>query len=307
MAVLVTGAFGFIGKEVVRQLTARGDRVVALDVDGPFFPVKDQVVVETADVTAESDVDQIFDRYPIQRVIHLAYAMDIWGAHPKAAIKTNIIGFQNIVETCLKHSVQRLVWGSSVMVYGRPAEYEVKAVNEQVAHNPHTFYGKCKVFNEFLAGHYRRISGLDHVCLRLTTVYGPGRYARGAAGFIYDCAYGAATGEPVRVDEKASTDLVYVEDAARAFLLAMDVAEPSHRVFNVGGYEVNAESLISLLNKFAETRIKAELKSEENNFFPSKVDRELARRFLGYEPPYDLEQGLQKYLSSFDPSVALTR
>lgn len=307
MKILVTGGYGFIGREVVRQLADRGDEVVAMGRTAePLFKIP-HVYNFKGDVSKAEDVRKVFEEHRVDKVIHLGYAMDIWGNHPRSTIDVNVTGFVNILEACLQYSIKRLVWSSSVMVYGRPNEYE-SSVDENVRTNPNTFYGKCKQFDEYLAGHYSDLFGLDQICLRPTTVYGPGRYARGAATFLYDCVYAAVTGERVHVEfGLAKTDLVHVRDVARACLLALDIKESPYRIFNISGYEISARQLVQLLEKLLNKPVNVSLAPKEDNRFPSKINRDLAKTVLGYEPEISLEEGLKEYLVHFDPKAPLQR
>ncbi|HLQ82509.1 MAG TPA: NAD(P)-dependent oxidoreductase [Pseudogracilibacillus sp.] len=307
MSILVTGGFGFIGKEVVRQLSSQGNHVISFGRRVTAEKTNLNVSVIKGDVAEKRDVERVFEKYSIDKVVHLAYAMDIWGDNPKATIDVNVGAFVNIMEACVYYNVKRIVWSSSVMVYGRPNEYTGR-VNEDSITNPDTFYGNCKKFDEYISNHYSEKFGIDSICLRPTTVYGPGRYARGAAAFLYDIALATIQNKHTELYLGLSkTDLVHVKDVARAFTLAIEAKNNKSKIYNISGFEIDAHGLLGIIREINNEPPPVTLLPNENNRFPSKIDRSLAKKELDYEPHISLKEGVKEYIKDFNPNIPISR
>ena len=184
MRVLVTGAAGFIGMHVCRQLLDRGDEVVGIDNLNDYYDPAlkqgrlvqlesyEQFSFYTCDLADAEPLAVIFNDFEPQRVINLAaqagvrYSLE----NPAAYVQANLVGFANVLECCRQNAVEHLVYASSSSVYG--ANAKIPFSTEDRTDNPVSFYAATKKANEVMAHSYSHLYGLPTTGLRYFTVYG---------------------------------------------------------------------------------------------------------------------------------------
>src|ERR1700733_2315386 len=157
MTILVTGGAGFIGSRVTRKLLERGEKVVCLDLapDAARFgqyPERESLKIVRGDVTRFDDVVNAFACNKIDRVIHVAALVttDI-EADPRLGIRVNIDGTSNVFEACRYFGCKRVVYASSIAVYGDQSEHGDVEIDEDNLLRPSTLYGYSKQLNEIMA------------------------------------------------------------------------------------------------------------------------------------------------------------
>lgn len=246
MPVLVTGAAGLIGRFVVRELILRGERVVSVDVTPPAT-IRDSETFERADIGDALTWMRLLRAHEPKAVIHLG-AMITHNSHhnPIEALRVNVMGTGFLFEAARLTHQPRLVYASSVGVYGPPELYP-EVVTEDSPVMPGMIYGATKAMNEATAAHYLRAYGMRSVGLRPTFAYGPGRYV-GALGQINLAMRNAVTGRPVHWHQVWTDDCVHnplhVTDIARFFTHAAIGPELPRQIYNVGGTETLSEAEI---------------------------------------------------------------
>lgn len=185
MKILVTGAAGFIGFHVAKRLLDDGHKVVGLDNLNDYYEVslkQDRLALLKKDpsfafhninLEDQDALTAVFEKENPERVIHLAaqagvrYSID----HPDVYVRSNLVGFLNILEGCRHSQVEHLVFASSSSVYGLN-ETLPYSVADNVDH-PISLYGATKKSNELMAHVYSHLYGLPATGLRFFTVYGP--------------------------------------------------------------------------------------------------------------------------------------
>ncbi|MEW6266260.1 MAG: NAD(P)-dependent oxidoreductase [Thermodesulfobacteriota bacterium] len=303
MNVLVTGGAGFIGSYVVRDLAALGHDVVVYDLRPKsellkkIIPPGQQKTIqfETGEITDQEAIVRVLKTHDIAFVVHLAYMlMEASELNPALAVRVNGQGMTCLFEACLHQGVRRVVWGSSVAVFGDTDEYEQEILSGDAAYRPHTIYGICKVFNEFLAKYYQQ-KGLPNVGLRFNLVYGPGRslvHGTGA-GFVSELIEKSALSEewssiPYGDD---AMNWLYVEDAARAVGLALR-EESRCGIYTICGEYRSLRDVASLVKKIIPG---ANIRLQPGRYgFSWKHDMKEALEAIGYWPQYSLEEGVSK-------------
>lgn len=290
--ILVTGAAGFIGRQVVARLaqTGRALRLLDLQVD--------------RDLAAGHQIFEgsVADPHLVERacrgaggIIHLAHLIDIDGSRPFDSVSVNIVGTANVFRSALEIDIRRVVWASSVMTYG--ALPDGSAAAEDHVQAPATFYGAGKLYLEQLGRSCRR-RGLETVGLRMTTVFGPGRDRGGAAPFVVELFQEPAAGRPVSLAEgDRRVDAVYGPDAARACILALDAPLPLAAAYNVGGFSARVRDLADEVRRHVPLA-SIEVLPGGTNPWPEAVDCSAALRDFGYAPEFGLAEAVPHYLAS---------
>ena len=299
--IAVTGAAGFIGGAVVRALASAGRDVTACDVGLTPAWLPSTVRWIQGSVTDASALDAVFA--DAGAAIHLAFRMDLEAADPVASVRTNLLGTTLVFDAALRHRLRRVVWGSSVMVYGPIERYARMPVDESAEPMPRTPYGASKLLLEWLARSYRA-KGLETVGLRFTTVFGPGRDRLGAAGFCVTLFDRPARGLAVSLEEgDRRANLLYVADAVDACVKAALSPRPLADAYNVGGFESTvmdlAQSVVRRLPR-ADITVGPGGKSP----WPTAIDCRAADCDFGYRSRYDRDLAVEHYLTTLGCSLA---
>src|SRR5947208_2906316 len=252
--VLVTGGAGFIGSHIVDQaLAARASSVRIVDdfsrgrrENLEAALATNRVQVFLGDIRDAALVDQLTDG--VDLVFHqAALRITQCAEEPLRAIEVMVDGTQNVLESAVRHRVTKVLAASSASVYGEPTQLPM---DEDHPFNNRTLYGAAKIANEQMLRAYADMHLVRYVALRPFNVYGPrmdvhGVYTEVMIRWLERLGRGEA---PVIFGDGTQTmDFVYVEDVARAYLLAA-VADVTDEVFNVGtGRETSLRELCDIL------------------------------------------------------------
>jgi UDP-glucose 4-epimerase len=306
--ILVTGGAGFIGSATVSRLVATGcsDIVVVDDMvrgrpeNLDFPPDAAQVRLIVGDIR---DQKLMRDLVPgVDTVFHLA-ALRITqcAAEPRRAMEVMIDATYDLLELCAKAGVRKVVMASSASIYGMASSFPTPE-----DHNPYanrTLYGAAKAFGEALLRSFNEMHGLDYVALRYFNAYGPrmdihGKYTEVLVRWMERIEAGLP---PIIFGDGSQTmDLIYVDDIARANVLAATSAA-SDTVLNIGsGEEI---SLLELAKKLAVAMGRPDLKPvHEAERRVEAVRRRVAdisaaSRVLGFTAEVPLDEGLTRLVS----------
>jgi UDP-glucose 4-epimerase len=302
---LVTGGTGFIGSHLVRELANQGKKVIVYDFtpDAKYIAdCIDKVTFVYGDVADMPHLVCVMSDYGVKVVFHLAYLLvPDTDAKLDTAIQVNCAGFHNVMEAARVTGVRRVVWPSSQAVYGLAEFYPDEPLNEDVLVNPTTLYGACKLFNEHIARYYRRVHNLDNIGFRKSVVYGVGKSRRRDLSVSHLLIENALLGRPLEmlpVDYYAN--YVYIKDVVRAYLLAAQAPPPEHGIFNIGGYVYRNSEVVELMKKIVPG---VTVHYRESHGIPNPIDAyaldlSRARKELGYEPAYTLEEGVLDQLKT---------
>jgi UDP-glucose 4-epimerase len=308
--VIVTGGAGFIGSELIRQLAARGERVVIVDnlVNGKRENVAD--VLSPDVVLMQTDIRDIDAVMPALRTARVVYHLACLGVRhsvhsPHENHDVNATATLQLLAAARQADVPRFVYVSSSEIYGnvRPASsFRAEQMNEDHPAFPCTVYGGSKLAGECYARAYFRTYGYPTVVVRPFNTYGPRSHHEGDSGevipkFLLRCL----AGRPMVIfgDGTQSRDFTYVSDTARGILLAGEHAQAVGETMNLGsGVEV---TINALAQHVAAVTGRRDAVIEHDQPRPGDVNRLVAdvtraRTLLGFEPQVSLSEGLQRLL-----------
>ena len=326
MKVLVTGSAGFIGAAVSERLLARGDQVVGVDNLDPYYDVSlkqarlDRLTPHATFRDARVDIADgdafaalMRDERP-ERVVHLAAQAGVRYSltNPHAYVRSNLVGFMNVLEACRHAEVAHLVYASSSSVYGANTKLPF-SVHDNVDH-PVSLYAASKKSNELMAHCYSHLYRLPATGLRFFTVYGPwGR--PDMALFVF--TRNILEGKPIDVFNHGHhrRDFTYVDDIAEGVVRVLDKpAEPNpdwhgdapdpatssapHRIYNIGNNNwVELARYIEVLERCLGRKAERNLLPMQPGDVPdtyADVD-DLVKDF-DYRPKTSIEEGVKRFV-----------
>lgn len=306
MSYLITGGTGFIGSHIARELIRENQRVVLFDISPDMKMIKDiesSAIIYPGDVTKLVDLLRAMSKYDVKRIIHLAYYFtQPSNKDPFMATRINCGGTANVFECSKILGVEKVVWASSLSVFGSAKEYQEGALDEEAELNPKSIYGISKVYNEKVSLLYRKEFGLDCVAIRITAPYGWGMWKRrdSVASFIFDLFRKGGTGQPCRV---RGADLIldwqYVKDISRVFIMACN-KKTKHGIFNTSGFRHKVREAAEIFRKTVPNpniEIISEAPPAGAYTDYLDLDTSLIKSELGFSPLYDLNAGIEDYIS----------
>jgi UDP-glucose 4-epimerase len=305
---LVTGGAGTIGSTIVDHLVAAGaGEVVVLDnfVRGRWANLEDALQTGRVEVVDGDIRDADLVRgltAGADGVFHLAaIRITQCAEEPRLANEVLVDGTFNVVEAAAEHGVGKVVASSSASVYGLAGRFPTREDHHPYAND--TLYGAAKVYNEGLLRSFHAMQGLDYVALRYFNVYGPRMDVHGVyTEVLVRWMERIADGRPPLIfgDGRQTMDFVFVQDIARANLLAM--ASPvTDRVYNVARGEET--SLRGLADALLRVMGREDLAVEHgpgravNGVTRRLADTTAARDDLGFEAEVSLERGLAELVA----------
>lgn len=292
-AILVTGAAGFIGSNLVTELlkATSGALIVGLDSVNDYYDVsiKEYRLCEIDKLASESSsswefikgniadralVDGLFERYGFSVVVNLAAQAGVRYSitNPDAYIEANIIGFYNILEACRHHEVEHLVYASSSSVYG--SNKKIPYSTDDKVDNPVSLYAATKKSNELMAHAYSKLYNIPSTGLRFFTVYGPaGRPDMAYFGFTNKLR----EGKTIEIFNfgNCKRDFTYVDDIVTGVVHVMKNAPekvtgedglptPPYRIYNIGNN--SPENLLDFVEILSEELVRAGVLPEDYDF-----------------------------------------
>ena len=245
MRILVLGGSGFIGRRVMRRLLERGHEVHCMDTapDSPSLEgLRDHIEIVRGDITLMDDVMEAMALTRPDRVLNLAYALGAGEDDPHPQVRLNVLGMDNCFEAARILGIRRVVYASSLAVYGRQRLHGERAVMEDDARLGTSLYAVSKIFNEHQADWYNCAFDMAITGVRPANVTGPDK-VRGSMDHVR-CQVLPARGEPVHFPFRDAMTLpLHVEDIAEVFVRVTLAAETRHAIYNSGGESLSLGQL----------------------------------------------------------------
>jgi UDP-glucuronate 4-epimerase len=317
-AILVTGAAGFIGFHVARQLLAEGRPVVGLDNLNDFYdPALKQSRLDLlkqderfefvhADLSSRAEIAALFAKNSFAQVIHLAGQASVRHSidHPHVYADSNLEGFLNILEGCRRNQCRHLIYASSSSVYGANSKLPF-SVADRTDH-PVSLYAATKKANELMAHAYGHLYHLPTTGLRFFTVYGPwGR--PDMAIFLF--ARAIAEGNPIKLFNhgKMRRDFTHIDDVSGVVSKLLErvpsgdaaSAGAPARIYNVGNHRPEELThVVALLEKeFGRTVQKEMLPMQPGDVLETFADIGDLIRDTGITPAISIEEGIRGFVA----------
>jgi len=304
--ILVIGGAGFIGSHVVDELTKEDVKEIVIydnfcrgTMDNLRNALRDSRV-KVYEVGGDICQTDILDSATkgMDYVIHLAalWLLQCY-EYPRAAFDVNIRGTFNVLETCIKHNVRKLIYSSSASVYGDAVEIPM---TEKHPYNNKTFYGATKIAGEQMCRAFHHRYGLNYVALRYMNVYGPRQDYKGVyIAVVMKILDRLDQGLPPIVygNGSQSYDFVYVSDVARANICALKSAS-NDKFYNIGmGIQTSIKELCELILKMTGKDYEIQFEPTGQTFVTNRVgSTDKAKKDLGFEAKISLEQGLRSLI-----------
>ena len=329
--ILVTGAAGFIGSNLVKRIYKETPNVAVIGIDNmnAYYDValKDfrlkkleqysNFTFVKGNIADKVLINELFEKYKPSIVVNLAAQAGVRYSitNPDAYIESNLVGFFNILEACRNYPVEHLVYASSSSVYG--SNKKVPYSTDDKVDNPVSLYAATKKSNELMAHAYSKLYNIPSTGLRFFTVYGP-------AGRP-DMAYFGFTNKLVKCETikifnygNCKRDFTYVDDIVEGVVRVMQKAPdkkngedglpiPPYAVYNIGNQ--NPENLLDFVQILSEELVRAGVLPENYDFEAHKelvamqpgdvpvtyADTSALERDFGYKPSTNLREGLRNF------------
>jgi nucleoside-diphosphate-sugar epimerase len=306
---LVTGAKGFIGAWIVKELVDRGDQPFVFDIDTESSRLAalltpeqmPSIKVLQGDITQFKDVEKAVVDNSITHVLHLAgIQVPFCAADPLRGAMINVVGTLNVFEVARRRRdlVQSIVYASSAAVFGPEEAYGGGTVLEGAPLLPGTHYGVFKQCNEGNARVYFQNDGISSAGIRPGTVYGVGR-DRGMTSGPTKAIKATVIGQPYTIHFTGGMDMEYVRDTARIFIRCAEAGLIGAKTYSLRGDVMRVNEFLTVLGQIlplSQTLIKA-----EGNQLPVSydIDDSLLQNDLAGVHKTRLEAGIRETVEIF--------
>lgn len=342
MRILVTGAAGFIGSKIAHLLAERGDEIVVIDNINDYYDVRlkysrlqyllgigeGYVTLDWNKAYASSKyknlkfyrisiddketLDNLFANERFDKVINLAAQAGVRYsiANPYSYMKSNLVGFLNILEACRFHPVKHLLFASSSSVYGMNKKAPFKETD--VVTTPVSLYAASKKSNELMAHSYAKLYGIPCTGVRYFTVYGPwGRPDMSPMLF----AEAISHDRPIKVFNHGDMirDFTFIDDIANGSIMVLDkppVAEKCENGVPYTIYNIGCSHAVKLLDYIHEIELafgkeakKEMLPMQPGDVYMTNADTTKLEIEIGYKPKVLLHDGIKKFIDWYQSDL----
>jgi UDP-glucuronate 4-epimerase len=323
--ILITGVAGFIGYHLTQSCLQIGYEVIGLDNINAYYDVdlkyerlealgfiksdlNENTLLQSnkhnalsfikSDIANSTTLNDIFTVHKFDLVCHLAAQAGVRYSitNPAAYIESNMIGFFNILESCKKNNITKLVFASSSSVYGNNTKLPFSTSDK--TDEPVSLYAATKKSNEIMAHSYSKLYGINTIGMRFFTAYGP--FGRPDMAY-FSFTKAICEGSPIKIfaGGNLKRDFTYIDDIIKGIvkLLQADIIAYKSIIYNIGNNNpVSVNEFVSCLEKaLNKTAIKEFLPMQQGDVNATFADIEPLKNEFGYKPNINLAEGLQNF------------
>jgi UDP-glucuronate 4-epimerase len=308
MNILITGAAGFIGYHLCKELLYEDNNILGVDNLNNYYDSTLKLKrlnqlksyknfqFEKIDISNREMIGPIFNKFKPKKVINLAAQAGVRYSlqNPYAYMDSNLVGFLNIIELCRQNKTEGFIYASSSSVYGENKKIPF-SIKDRVD-RPISLYAASKKANELIAHSYSHLYGLHTTGLRFFTVYGP--WGRPDMAY-YIFTKKILNGEPINVfnNGNMNRDFTFIDDVINGTKVAIK-KNYKQEIFNLGNNKsVNLLDFISVIeNKLNEKAIINFKPLQSGDVKETFADITESKEKLGFEPKITIKEGISKFV-----------
>lgn len=317
MNILVTGCVGFIGFHFCNNLLKKykNIKIIGIDNFNNYYSInlkkdreiflkkrfKNRIKIKKIDISDKKNLELIFKNKKINTIFNFAAQAGVRYSlkHPSKYIKSNIVGFHNIIDLAVKYNVKKLIYASSSSVYGGIKKKKLKE-NLNI-NDPIQLYAATKISNEMIANAYNKLHKLKIVGLRFFTVYGPwGR--PDMAPMIFTKSILKNKEIEIFNNGKNYRDFTFIDDIIDGVIKVFKNNKKkkfNNSIYNIGfGQSINVTKFINELeNQLNKKAIKKFVPAQAGDMTRTASDISKLRKDFNYKPKTNFKIGISKFLS----------
>ncbi len=293
--ILVTGAFGLVGSDLVPALQKKYGRENVIAMAHSHSPEHFEGVIESGDVTAPDSVERIITQYGVSEIYHLSGIISAGSEkNPALAWAVNLGGLKNVLDLSVKHKL-KVFWPSSIAVFGPTTP--TQNTPQHTVLEPTTIYGVAKVAGELLCQYYSSRYGLDVRSLRYPGLLGwKARPGDGTTEYAIWIFYGAIKEGKYTcfLKEDSVLPMMYIDDAIKGTIDLMDAKKERIKVrtsYNFAAMSFAPKDICEELKKHVpglKMSCEPDFRQKIADSWPKSIDDSEARKDWGWKPKYDL-------------------
>ena len=317
MNIIVTGCAGFIGFHFCNNFLKKykSIRIIGIDNFNNYYSInlkkdralllkkrfKNRIKIKKIDISHKKNLELIFKNYKINTIFNFAAQAGVRYSlkYPSKYIKSNVVGFHNIIDLAVKYNVKNLIYASSSSVYGGIKKKKLKE-NLNI-NDPIQLYAATKISNEMIANAYNKLHKLKVVGLRFFTVYGPwGR--PDMAPMIFTKSILKNKKIEIFNNGKNYRDFTFIDDIIDGVIKVFKNNKRkkfNNPIYNIGfGQSINVTKFINELeNQLNKKAIKKFVPAQAGDMTRTASDISKLRKDFNYKPKTNFKIGISKFLS----------
>tara|TARA_B100001113_G_scaffold57957_1_gene43571 strand:- start:396 stop:1349 length:954 start_codon:yes stop_codon:yes gene_type:complete len=309
LKLLVTGAAGFIGYHLSKELLKKNNQVFGIDNFSSYYDTKlkkdrlgelksfNSFEFKELDICDFNSLKNLFKKFNFDKVVNLAAQPGVRYSliNPFEYINSNLVGFVNVIELCKEFKVKGLIYASSSSIYGGNEKIPFNIKDK--ANTPLSLYGATKRSNELIAHSYSHVYGLHTTGLRFFTVYGP--WYRPDMG-MYIFIKKIIQDKYISVFNNGNMwrDFTYIDDIISGTMSAID-KNYKYEIFNLGNNKSeNLMDMINIIENELGKKAKIKFKSlQDGDMVSTFADISHTIKKIAYNPSTDIKDGIPKLVS----------
>ncbi|KFM22154.1 Vi polysaccharide biosynthesis protein VipB-TviC [Marine Group I thaumarchaeote SCGC AAA799-B03] len=295
MKILVTGGAGFIGRHVVKSLLEKGHTVTIFDNFSNSLMEKILDLEENRGKIVKGDITNLFEidnaTKEIDIIIHLAAKISVNESvkNPSETFRVNVEGTRNVLKSCVKNSVKKIIVASSAAVYGESSPNT--KITEESETNPISPYGESKLKMEQIVKEFALNHDINYVILRFFNIYGKGQ-SDAYAGVITKFMERIREDKPITIfgDGLQTRDFVAIKDVVDSIFNSMSSVK--NGIYNIAsGEAITINELADKMITLSSEKLKIEhLPEKKGDIRHSQADISLAKKELRFFPKFTLDK-----------------